>query len=174
MTEELLEVVNERGEVIGTASRQQIHGNNRLLHRVVHLLVFDTRGRLLLQKRSERKDVAPGRWDTSVGGHVGLGEDIEEALRREAEEELGIHLSGFRFLYSYIHTNSYESELVYTFCCTHNGPFRFNPEEITEVRFWDLEELLSLIGKGVLSDNFEEELQRYLEYKEQKGGADAC
>ena len=160
--DEILEIVNEEGEVIGTAPRSEIHGNNKLLHRVVHLLVLNKRGDILLQKRSMSKDVAPGRWDTSVGGHIGQGETIEDALRRETLEELGFEPEGIRFLYKYIHSNPYESELVYTHECYHEGPFKFDSVEIDEVRFWSIDEIRAALGTGVLSDNFEEEFQRYV------------
>src|SRR3990172_7021722 len=88
--DETLEVVDKDGNVLGLAKRSEIHGNPSLVHRVVHVLVFNSKGDLLLQKRSMNKDVAPGTWDTSVGGHVNPGEDIPEAARREMKEELGI------------------------------------------------------------------------------------
>lgn len=64
--EELLEVVTKEGEIIKTLSRSKIHGNPSLIHRVVHVLVFNKKGGLFLQKRSMNKDVAPGKWDTSL------------------------------------------------------------------------------------------------------------
>ncbi len=155
--EELLEVVNERGEVIKTLPRSVIHGNPLLMHRVVHVLVFNKDGGLLLQKRSMNKDVAPGKWDTSVGGHVNSGETIEEAVRREMEEELGITSCGLKFLYSYIHSNPYETELVYTYSCIYAGEIKFNQDEIDEVRFWGIDEIRGNTGKGIFSDNFEDE-----------------
>ncbi len=164
MAEEILEIVNEEGEVIGTAPRAVIHGNSSLLHRVVHVIVVNSSGEILLQKRSMDKDVAPGRWDTSVGGHVDAGERIEDAVLREMAEELGITGGDVRFLYTYIHSNPYESELVYTHECLHEGPFDFNREEIEAVRFWPLEEIRERIGSGVFSDNFEEEFERYLNH----------
>jgi isopentenyldiphosphate isomerase len=85
---EILEVVDKYGNVLKLAKRSEIHRNPSLIHRVVHVLVFDKKGRLLLQKRSLNKDVAPGKWDTSVGGHVNPGEDILEAAKREMKEEL--------------------------------------------------------------------------------------
>jgi isopentenyldiphosphate isomerase len=88
--EELIDVVNEKGEVIQTLPRSEIHGNPSLLHMVVHVLVINKAGDILLQKRSLTKDVAPGRWDTSVGGHVNAGESLEDAANRETAEELGI------------------------------------------------------------------------------------
>ncbi len=162
MGEEMLEIVDKAGEVIGRASRAVIHGNNSLLHRVVHVIVVNSSGDILLQKRSMNKDVAPGRWDTSVGGHVDAGETVEDALAREMEEELGISGKDIRFLYTYIHSNLYESELVSTYECLHEGPFNFSKEEIDEVGFWPLHEMKERLGKGVLSDNFEKEFLRYL------------
>ena len=161
--EEILEIVNERGEVIGTAPRSVIHGDPSMIHRVVHVLVFNKKGELLLQKRSMNKDVAPGRWDTSVGGHVGAGEDILLSARREMEEELGITACGPEYLYSYIHRNPYETELVATYRCVHDGEVSFNREEIDEVRFWSTKEIGTTLGKKIFSDNFEDEFRRYLE-----------
>jgi len=164
--DELLDVVDFEGRVIGAAPRCRIHGNNRWLHRVVHLLVLDSAGRLLLQKRSMNKSVAPGRWDTSVGGHVDCGEDVEAALRREASEELGFLPRKPVFTYRYIHSNPHESELVFTFTCIHDGPFRHNPEEIDAVAFWDPAEIAAGMGKSIFSDNFEDEYRRYLRWME--------
>ncbi len=160
--EEQLEIVNEKGEVIGLAARSEIHGNPSLMHRVVHVLVFNPEGKLLLQKRSLNKDVAPGKWDTSVGGHVGVGEELTLSARREMEEELGIAPCGMEYLYTYTHTNPYETELVTTYRCRCSGPIRFNREEIEEVSYWDLDEIMEATGKGILSENFEHEFRTYL------------
>lgn len=164
MQEEQLDVVNEKGEVIRTLPRSDIHGDPSLMHRVVHVLVFNENRELLLQKRSMQKDVAPGKWDTSVGGHVNAGESLEEALSRETEEELGITACGPKFLYTYIHSNSYESELVYTYSCVYSGKIIYQEDEIDEVRPWTLEEIRQSIGTGLLSDNFEHEFNMYLRH----------
>ncbi len=159
--EESLEIVNEKGEVLGVARRSEIHGDPSLMHRVVHVLVFDEEGRLLLQKRSLSKDVAPGRWDTSVGGHVGVGEELSLSAMREMEEELGVSGREIEFLYSYVHSNPYETELVSTYRCVYSGDIRHNAEEIDEVRYWSLEEIKEAMGKGILSDNFEDEFRTF-------------
>ena len=87
---EVFPLVNEAGEVIGKATRQECHSGSKLPHPVVHLHIFNQKGDLFLQKRSLSKDIQPGKWDTAVGGHVDYGETIEEALRREVREELGV------------------------------------------------------------------------------------
>ena len=71
--EEIFPIVDESGIVIGSASRKDCHSGTFLLHPVVHLHVFDKRGRLFLQHRSLLKDIQPGKWDTSVGGHIDYG-----------------------------------------------------------------------------------------------------
>ncbi|MBO7626585.1 MAG: NUDIX domain-containing protein, partial [Paludibacteraceae bacterium] len=88
--DELFPIIDEDGNVIGKATRRECHSGSMLLHPVVHLHVFNSKGELYLQKRSLSKDIQPGKWDTAVGGHVDYGEEIETALRREAREELGI------------------------------------------------------------------------------------
>ena len=151
--------------MIGCAPRSEVHGNPSLMHRVVHVLVLNKRREILLQRRSPNKDVAPGRWDTSVGGHVGVGEGLVLSSKREMQEELGVIPAGpLEFLYSYIHSNSYETELVSTFSCIHEEGFSFNPEEIDEIRFWSFDEIREVIGKEILSDNFEHEFRTYLNH----------
>jgi isopentenyldiphosphate isomerase len=162
--EEHLEIVNDKGEVIGKAPRSVIHGNPSMLHKVVHVLVFNGKGELLLQKRSLNKDVAPGRWDTSVGGHVGIGEYLFTSSQREMHEELGIKGYEPEYLYSYIHSNSYETEMVTTYRCFCDEGFNFDREEIDEIRFWTLDEIREVLGQKVLSDNFEHEFMTYLHH----------
>lgn len=159
--EEFLEIVDREGKVISIAHRNIVHGNPAMLHRVVHVLVFNSKSELLLQKRASHKDVAPGKWDTSVGGHVIPGEDIITAAKRETFEELGIIPENLHFLYTYIYSNEYESELVYTYCTVHDGPFEYNKNEIEEVLFWRINEIQNNIGIGCFSDNFKEEFFRY-------------
>jgi len=162
MSDELLEIVDKDGKSLGVAPRSSIHGNPSLLHKVIHVLVFNSAGELLLQKRSMSKDVAPGQWDTSVGGHVSPAEDTYSAARREMMEELGVDTAEIIFLYSYIHSNAYESELVFSHSCIHNGPFPFNTDEIDSVKFWEIEEIKKSYGSGVLSEYFESEMTKYL------------
>lgn len=157
--DELFPLVNANGAVVGSATRSECHNGSKLLHPVVHLHVFNNRGELLLQKRSMRKDIQPGRWDTSVGGHVDFGESIETALLREAQEELGI--AGFEFqpLRNYVFESEIERELVYSYQTVFDGTFTFDPHEIDEIRFWSLAEIVEALGKSVFTPNFEDEFQ---------------
>jgi isopentenyl-diphosphate delta-isomerase type 1 len=163
MPEEMLEIINAEGDTIGIRSRSEIHGNPSLMHKVVHVLVFNDKGELLLQKRSMNKDVAPGMWDTSVGGHVAPGEDIIDAAKREMKEELGVLPNNLQQIYSFVYKNDYEIELVFSYKFIHNGPFPFDKEEIDDVRFWSFDEIKTTIGTGSLSNNFEVEFRKYQE-----------
>ena len=80
--QEMFPLVDEQGNIIGAATRGECHNGSKLLHPVIHLHVFNSKGELYLQKRPEWKDIQPGKWDTSVGGHVDLGESVEMALKR--------------------------------------------------------------------------------------------
>ena len=165
-----LDIVDENDRVIGRAARSEVHGNPSLLHRVVHVLVFDGEGRLFLQKRADDKDVQPGKWDTSVGGHVDSGEERMEAAFRELSEELGVPPSGRKppelvFLHAYTHSNDYESESVRTWMCRWDGPFVLQESEISEGRFWSVDEIDPLARRDgeacPFTPNFLDELERW-------------
>src|SRR5436190_4916815 len=93
MPEEIFDVVNERDEVVGRNTRNEVHRLG-LMHRAVHVLVYNSRGEVFLQKRSMRKDRQPGVWDSSASGHLDCGEDYDTCAVREVREEIGLHLSG--------------------------------------------------------------------------------
>jgi isopentenyl-diphosphate delta-isomerase type 1 len=153
--DELFPLIDESGKVIGSASRRECHNGSKRLHPVIHLHVFNKKGALLLQKRSENKDIQPGKWDTSVGGHVDFGETIEEALMREVREELGIQTFIPEFIRSYIFESEIEKEMVYSYKTIYEGPFTFAPDEIDEIRFWTMEEIAQNVGHSVFTPNFE-------------------
>ena len=157
---EIFDTVDEQDKVTGQASRQEVHGNPSLIHRVVHVLVFNPKGELFLQKRSPRKDVHPGKWDTSVGGHVDAGESYEHAALREMREELGIQGTKLEFLHTYLHRNSEESEFVRSYRCWWDGSVRTDPEEIEDGRFWSLKEI-SEADPHIFTPNFLDELERF-------------
>ncbi|MDB6071851.1 MAG: dimethyladenosine transferase [Verrucomicrobiales bacterium] len=93
--EEVFDVVDENDHVVRQELRRIVHAEN-LLHRAVHLFVYNESGEIFLQLRSHLKDKMPCRWDSSAAGHVDSGEDYLTAAVREIEEELGIKTSADR------------------------------------------------------------------------------
>lgn len=159
--EELFPLVDEAGNVTGSATRQTCHNGCKLLHPVVHLHVFNEAGELFLQKRPMHKDIQPGKWDTAVGGHVDFGETPDAALVRESREELGI--VGFTpiFVARYVFESEIEKELVYIYKTVYTETISPDAEELDGGRFWSVEEIDTLIGKEVFTPNFEKEFTRF-------------
>ena len=157
---EWLPVVEPSGEVVAQASREFVHSAGNVLHPVVHLQIINRFGGIYLQKRSEKKDLLPGYWDTAVGGHVGYGETVMEALFREAREELGLNDFNPIPLDSYINETSSERELVAVFAIVGNFEPHPDLDEVADGDWWTEERISSAIGQGLLTPNFEEEYGR--------------
>lgn len=161
---EYFPLVNEEGEVIGKATRKECHSGTFLLHPVVHLHVFNSAGKLYLQKRALNKDTQPGKWDTSVGGHVDYGEDVLTALKREVREELGINDFNPGFIKRYKFTSSQEAELVNCFYTVYDAEIITDPVEISEGKFWNIKDIENQLGKGIFTPNFEQEFSTIIKY----------
>ena len=156
---EYFPIVEPNGLVIGRSTREYCHGGAKPLHPVIHVHIIDRFSRIYLQKRSMKKDIQPGKWDTAVGGHVSYGESIVEAVYREAYEELRliefnpIHIETYQF------ESPVEREMVSIFAAV--GSYELTPDldEVDEGRWWPVEEIDANMGKGVFTPNFESEFQ---------------
>ena len=130
MSEEIFDIVNERDEVVGQAPRSEVH-RQKLWHRAVHVLVFNARGEIFLQKRSLLKDTAKGKWDSSSSGHVDSGEDYDICAVRELREEIGLTLAQpperILRLEACAETGW---EFCWVYRCASEGPFVLHPQEI--------------------------------------------
>lgn len=158
--EEWFPIVNEVGKETGKAPRSVCHdGKSMLLHPVVHLHLYNTKGKLFLQKRSKTKDIQPGKWDTSVGGHVSVGETPDDALVRETREELGLINFVPRFLVKYIWQSSREKELITSYSTVSDQMPEINKDEIEDGQYWSLMEIKENLGKDVFTPNFEHEFR---------------
>jgi len=143
--DEIYDLVDMDDRVIGKAPRKEIHQKN-LIHRSVHVFVFNPEGWLFLQKRSLSKDENPGFWDTSSAGHVDSGEDYLTAANRELMEELGISEPLVPFMRIKACEESYW-EHVAAYTCTTRQSIVINPAEISEGRFWSLDEISETLSK---------------------------
>ncbi len=155
--EEWLPIVNEEGKVLGKMPRSVAHKKTMILHPVVHIQLFNSKGELYLQKRADHKLVQPGKWDTAVGGHVSADESIELSLQREAQEEIGLkEFKAIPFI-KYVWESDIEKEMVYGFIAITNQPLNPDPSEVSEGRFWTLDEIENNLGKNIFTPNFEHE-----------------
>jgi isopentenyldiphosphate isomerase len=84
-----IQIVDEDDKPVRAATKQEAWEQG-LLHRVVRIMIENSKGELLLQMRAPDKDIFPSCWDDSSAGHVDAGEDYDVAAYRELEEELGI------------------------------------------------------------------------------------
>jgi isopentenyl-diphosphate delta-isomerase type 1 len=129
-SEEWFDVVNDRDEVVGRATRREVHATG-LWHRAVHVLVFDAAGRVFLQKRSMLKDLSPGLWDSSCSGHLDAGEDYDAAAVRELAEEIGVRVSAAPARWFRLGACEETGwEFVWVYRLRHDGPITVDPAEI--------------------------------------------
>ena len=159
VSSEWFPVVDPNGFVIGRSTREYCHSGAKPLHPVIHIHIIDRFSRIYLQKRSMRKDIQPGKWDTAVGGHVSYGESLIEAVYREASEELGFTEFNPIYLETYEFESSIEREMVNVFAAV--GSYELHPDldEVDEGRWWELADIDANIGKGIFTPNFESEFQ---------------
>ena len=138
---EIFDIVDGRDEVIGSASREEVHRKG-LKHRSVHLLVFNRKGEVLLQKRSMQKDTFPNTWDSTVSGHVDSGENYDQSVIRESNEEMGIKFDSVPDrMFKIAACEETDHEFCWVYCHHHDGPFFPNEDEISEVKWFSPEEL---------------------------------
>ncbi len=145
MHNELLAVVDENDCVIDNRPRHEIHARS-LRHRAVHILVFNDVEQLFLQKRSQKKDLNKGLWDTSAAGHVDKDENYLSGAFREAKEELGINIQESLIpLFKLTPTPQLGMEFIQVYQCRHNGPFVLAVDEIDEGRWFSQDEILQRV-----------------------------
>lgn len=159
---EWLPLVNESAKVVGVCPRPLVHNGSLWLHPVVHLHVIND-GKLLLQLRPKTKKIQPNKWDTAVGGHMSAGEKLEDALRRESWEEIGLCNFEAKMMKQYVWKCPVEHEYVFSFMTESKSEFKpKNIDEVDELRFWSVQEIRDNIGKEVFTPNLESELTEWV------------
>ena len=145
--DEIFDVVNDRDEVVGQLTRKEVHRQG-LKHRAVHVLIFNSRGEIFLQKRSMKKDNFPGTWDSSAAGHLDSGEEYDACAMREVQEELGFRMACVPERILRIEAcDETGQEFVWVYRCAHEGPFQLNEEEIEHGDWFSTEHVTRWIAE---------------------------
>lgn len=153
MDEEIVDVVNEDNLVIGKSSRKDAHIKGHI-HRALSVLILNSDGKILLQKRSKNKSVHPLSWDISTSEHLLAGESYEDAGVRSVKEELGVELEVKKVTEEKLQRRKYqlsqgqvlENEIVLILLGNHDGPFKIDPLEVDSVNFFSVEEIEEMIA----------------------------
>ena len=160
ISREIFPVIQENGFVIGRASREDCHNGSHLLHPVVHLHIIDRNQRLYIQKRSMKKDLLPGKWDTAVGGHVKYGERIVEALYREAAEEIGPRDFNPIYIDTYVWETERDREHVNVFAIVGSYDLHPDHDEVEDGKWWTMNKIEANLDSDMFTVNFVTEFQR--------------
>lgn len=146
---EIFEIVDKSGNIIGKETREECHQNKKLIHRAVNVFLFNKKGQVLLQKRSQRKDLYPGMFTGSASGHLDLGENFKQAVLRETKEELGIDLKSqdLEFIDKFLIKAPTETELIGLFFGYSDAKPRINKDEIEKIVWFKLRELFEKIDE---------------------------
>jgi isopentenyl-diphosphate delta-isomerase type 1 len=171
--QEVVDIIDENNNVIGREPKE-VCFEKGLLHRAVHILLFNSSGQLLLQKRG-RKKFYPGYWTSSVSGHVASGETYEQAAAREMKEEVGVsvHVNAVcDFLGEETYSNLVERERIRLFIGTCEGPFRLQREEVADAKFFDLGDVEKRAqeGRGKFTPNLILSLTMYSKHFKRPAG----
>ncbi len=156
---EWLPVVDEKGHVIGKATREECHRNPDLMYPVVRLHVINSSGQLLLQKRSLHSDIEPGKWDAAVAGHVHFGEDIEKAVLREAREEINFEPEYFDLLEKRIFKAPTSRSLMFIFITQSDREIIPNKKEVEDARFFTYSQILEMEKQSLISIGLRQEMK---------------
>jgi isopentenyldiphosphate isomerase len=155
---EILPIVDEEGKVIGKASREECHTNPDIIYPVVRLHLFNPKGELLLQRRSLKSDIEPGKWDAAVAGHIRFGETAEQAIVRECAEELNHKLENYQGISQRLFRAKTSTALMIVYIGIIEGMPSPNLAEVEEISFFKLNEIPPLINKGLTTKGLIEEL----------------
>lgn len=149
--DELIDILTPEGKPTGkTALKSEAHKNG-WFHATVHIWLFTSDDKILLQKRAKTKKVFPGLWDISVAGHIGAGETILVAAQREVFEEIGLKLQEKDFIkigtriHQVKHLNGIiDNEHHHVFIAELKAPLstlKIQEEEVDDIKLFNLKVL---------------------------------
>jgi isopentenyl-diphosphate Delta-isomerase len=160
---EYMDIVNEKDEVVGKDTRKNIHDTHQI-HRGVHVVICNSKGEVLIQKRSSGKDYYPGYYDISVGAQVASGESYEECAHRELAEELGCSSAILVPIAYYDAFSPRQREKRKVFLFRHDGPFLIDPGEVEEVEFVPLRNLSGALQERHFTEGCKKSLCLFMCY----------
>jgi 8-oxo-dGTP pyrophosphatase MutT (NUDIX family) len=163
--DELVIIVDKENTEVGVVPRREMR-SGRLRHRATYILVFNSKGELFVQKRTQTKDVFPGYYDIAAGGVVLAGESYEEGALRELEEELGIRETPLTSLFDFYHKDEHIRLWGRAFTCEYDGELVLQKEEVESGQFMRVEEVFRLAAKKPFTPDCLYVLQRYLEIQQ--------
>lgn len=141
MSSEIVTLINSADQVIGQAPRSEMRDKG-LMHRVTYIFVFNSKAQLLLQKRTETKDVFPGFYDAAAGGVLLAGESYEVSAERELQEELGVKGVPLEYQFDHYFDNGHNRCWGRVFTCQCEGPFVLQESEVESAEFVGVERIL--------------------------------
>jgi isopentenyldiphosphate isomerase len=159
--EEIVLIVDSEDNVVDQVPRSVMRAQ-ALRHRVTYIFVFDSTGKLFVQKRTTTKDLYPGYFDLAAGGVVCVGESYEESALREAGEELGIRDQPLKSHFKFYFEEAGNQCWGQVYSCIHNGPFELQKEEVASGEFVDVDRILRGDIAPITPDTLAV-LKRYLE-----------
>ena len=147
---ELLEVLDENGNLTGQVLDKRTIHQLGLYHKEVAIFLINDKKEILLQKRASSKEIEPNKWAWH-GGHVIAFEDTTNAIIREAEEELGIKLTknNINLLLTLKHNKMPNKQFTYVYYSFCNYPiinkFKIQKEELSEIKWFEFKDFKSMI-----------------------------
>ena len=160
--DEIVVIVDDRNRVVGSALRRDMR-RNRLPHRSTYILVFNSRGELCVQRRTDTKDVFPGYYDIAAGGVVLAGEAYEAGARRELAEEVGIRGVPLAHQFVFHYADDYTQVWGSVFTCVYDGALALQEEEVESAAFMPLADIRSHTEQAPYTPDGLYVLRRYLE-----------
>lgn len=159
--EEVFYWVDEEDNTLGKITREEAHNGSFKIHRTVGVLVFNEENHLLLQQRSLKKDLDPGMWTISAGGHVKYGQSYDKAAAEELKEEIGLK-SKLDFIGKYFVKTPVQKEWVQMYRTFVKNDQEFNPDpsEVEQVKWIPKSELKEFIQQNPFSGWAAEILER--------------
>lgn len=149
--DELFYWVDEEDQVLGSLTRREAHNGSMKIHRGVSIVLINSSSAVLLQERSQTKDMFPGYWTTAASGHVTYGQSYETTAAKEMQEEIGLEVP-LTYQTKHLISDDHEREFDAVFVGkTDVLPTTIDPDEVASVKWCSREEVLQLLAQQRLT-----------------------